>query len=562
MRLPFHIIRELGMARQKRQRLRIDKRDLPADYDPHYFYEYRIMQRAQEADGIEGLIYRYIPWTIIRSFAFAIDPFSGFKMSLGKISPVARTRKRSRLSVLDARVVTKDVTVCTQKSLENYQDIPGRVGPLTSLEPPYHYTVTQRQGAQGNLWDTSMDTTYRTRAIGYTMGEFEFNKVQVFSPPRSIVTTQVSEQFWPSGGSGFPDILNQQTYRRYAVGPTSATYPQSRHSELLAAERNTLIAVMQKNALSMYKGINPQHRNYTLFRNIAELKDLPQSIATMRETARNISRFEPMLLKDAPASLRAILHNTRSLAKDIPSQYLSYHFGWKQLVSDVMDLLVKPAKISKQIDFLIRRSGKPTTYRSKRQIVSAQADGVPGFVYELLECENKVRDATSLVRTIDLAMVINTTFDFPQINYPIFRKDLFLRKLGVYPSFTDIYNLTPWTWLVDWFTGLGTYIEVIDEVNKDSSIINWGFLTGKSRVEVTTNHSSEAVSVLGKKIGSADWVTTESIVGHNHSSTLVLDLQLRKSLSTLMDVRVLTDIGSLTPFQQSILGALLAQRLR
>jgi hypothetical protein len=48
----------------------------------------------------------------------------------------------------------------------------------------------------------------------------------------------------------------------------------------------------------------------------------------------------------------------------------------------------------------------------------------------------------------------------------------------------------------------------------------------------------------------------------NHTSVLELDLQFRKNLAGMMDVKYIAEPSTLTPYQQSILGALLAQRTR
>jgi hypothetical protein len=232
-------------------------------------------------------------------------------------------------------------------------------------------------------------------------------------------------------------------------------------------------------------------------------------------------------------------------------------------VKDIHDLLVKPQQISKQIDFLIRRAGKPTTYRSTRTLLSGY-NGAPPFQYdwfygEYMEAGKSIE--TNLVRKVQLDMVINTTFQFPGINQPTFRADLFYEKAGFTPRITDLYNLTPWSWLLDWFTGMGNYIEIIDEVNHDRSLINWGFLTGKSSVQVTSNIQLSRLSYSSNSFDGVG-VTTEVKQTSNHSSVLDLQLQFRRDLGGMLDVQRTSEPGSLNPYQKSILGALIAQRTK
>jgi hypothetical protein len=295
---------------------------------------------------------------------------------------------------------------------------------------------------------------------------------------------------------------------------------------------------------------------------VAELKDLPRSILTMRETVANLKSLEQLLDPRTLKRLRTAAKLPDKFLKSLSGEYLSYHFGWKQLVRDVYDLLAKPEVIGRKIDRLIKRSGQATTYRKRKVLLSA-GEGAPDFGYDWFYGELPLEQPieTKLSRKIQLDMVINTTFTFPGLNQPHFRSDLFAEKIGAYPRFTDIYNLVPWTWLVDWFTGLGNYVDIIDEVNHDRSLINYGFMTGKSTVQLLTNINLRSYSSNDVSFDNV-WSSTSTKVVSNHSSVLELDLQFRKNLAGMMDVKYIAEPGSLTPYQQSILGALLGQRTR
>lgn len=533
-------------------------RGLPDDYDPHYFYEYRIAKRSKEATGIEGLVYQIMPWNLIKSFAFAIDPLSSFKTAPGKISPVNRLRSRTTISVLDTGRRTYYKKVVTHRAAaKNYLGIPGKFGPIVS-DPPYVDQYSQPSGSQKPLPRISRDTTYCTRPFGYTMGEFEKSIPTIFSPSRSRHSFENNRQMFSVGpGQDYPDFDEFIRNIDESVGPTAAVYRDDYYNNVRDQERNSMVALMQKHALPMYKSINPVHRNYSLFRNVVELRDLPRSILTMRETIRSFSELERLLNKDLLTLIRTTKELSPKLLKSLSGEYLSYSFGWKQLVSDVYDLLVKPAKIQNQIDFLIRRAGKPTTYRTKRNFTLSR-QGAPDFSYQILG-ENVERIGTRVDSEIELSMVINTTFGFPTVNPVFFRKDLYDKKLGVYPTFTDLYNLTPWTWLVDWFTGLGNYVEIIDEIHNDKSLINWGFITGKSSTNVVTTIVTKKSSWQGISVnGVGENIQTQQL--DTHSSLLHIDLQLRKNVAGIFDVKSIADPSSLTNYQRSILGALLAQR--
>lgn len=544
----------------KKFKLRVHDRGIPTSYDPYSFYRYRLENISKQATGIEGLVYQLVPWDYIRSFAFAIDPFSRFKTAPGKVAKVSRIRYRYTASILDGRKIEKRKLSQSWSSIQNFMNHNGLVGPIKYNPPTTEYSevVASRQQP---LQSVSKDTTRALRAPDEELGEFEKIKFNIYSSGRSIYTSYVVDVWDPiSSGYLMPSHDGYRNSVSYTVGPSAATIRRTLADNFAASEKDILLETMKENCLAMFKGVNPQHRNSSIFRNVAELHDLPRSIATLRESASKLMKFEREFFHDL-LNIRKQVNNFNAVIGQIPKEYVSYHFGWKQLYKDAMDLLTSPAKVSKQIDMLIRRSGKATTYRSTRNFTSGSS-ALNGFDYEVLEGESQKSLTHEIKRVIRLDMVINTTFTFPTINTPDFRERLFLDKLGVYPRATDIYNLIPWTWLVDWVTGLGNYVEILDEINHDKSLINWGFLTGHSTSELVSTIVTEASSTKIDYNIRQGAVFDTTKVNYNHSSVLEVKLQLRNSLASLFDVGSATGFRTLSDYQQSILGALLFQRVK
>jgi hypothetical protein len=185
-------------------------------------------------------------------------------------------------------------------------------------------------------------------------------------------------------------------------------------------------------------------------------------------------------------SISQKVFSLQARVQDIPAAYVSYHFGWRQLYRDVKDLLDLPAKLSKEINFLISRNGKPTTYRSKKSFPGTSTAS-PGFIFDLgFSGEYGPAIQTEHKRQHEIRLVVNAIFEFPDSVIPQLRRDLVEKKLGSSVTPTDVYNLIPWSWLIDWFTGLGNYVECIDAINSDKSTFNWGFVTGVTTGTITT----------------------------------------------------------------------------
>jgi hypothetical protein len=549
---------------------RKDTRGLPEGYDPHKLYEYRFERLKKDAQGLEWYLYKYIPYDLIKSFAVAIDPTSRFKVAPGVITPVNRLKYRATASVLDSRSVTNTRVRRIWASGVNYHLIGGCTSPFLEYGG---FTDSYNQGltTQVALPDTLKDTTSRTRLMGSTQGELEAFKSFRNSPPRGCYYSEAVQSRWT--GLTFPNdpCLAAGGTVNYQDGGTDvhssktngagASLSKTTFDAFVAHEKAYNVGLCQAHAFAMIKEFSPFNRSYSLFRNLAELRDLPSSVLSLKDSLQNL-RSLYVSLHTSP-SLRKIIFDLKKTAKDIPNEYLSYHFGWKQTYKDVMDLLDAPNKISKKINLLIARSGQPTTFRTKRKFVSGES-GISGWDYELLPNET-FRDSSDGVssrieRESELRLVINTTFDFPPISSPKFRFNLWLDRLGIAPRVTDVYNLIPWTWLVDYFTGVGNYIECIDNLYHDPSLINWGLLTCESKGKLISDFKSQSYRVSSSYYQGMQTSNSTEWSGNRHTSILEYECRTRKDVAEIMELNATSEPTSLSAYQKSIIGALLAQR--
>lgn len=318
-------------------------------------------------------------------------------------------------------------------------------------------------------------------------------------------------------------------------------------------ETNLALSKMQEHGVRLFARIRPQKRTYTLARNLVELRDVPRSILTLRDTLRKLHQV--FLALETSGRTSRLLHSLKTVQSQVPKEYLSYWFGWRQTYSDVVGLMKSPAKIGKKIDFLIKRNAKTSTYRTSQTFVELDVPAT-GFTYET-GFEDSFELSHLRKRTTELKMVVNAIFDFPPTDLPELQEREFYRQLGLNLTPLDLYNLIPWTWLLDWFTGFGNYLEVIEAINSDSSLINWGVYTAKVDVDLATQLTSKVVWSETRGVTSAPVVSYETH-HHAHISTCHYTLHLRRDLSTILDVKATSAPETLSPWQLSILGAILA----
>jgi hypothetical protein len=160
-------------------------RDAPSNLDPYDFYAGNYAKAKANATGVERLVYAYIPYSVIRSFAIAIDPTAKFKAVSWRVTPVNRTRLRSRSSVLQLRTYRRSArgTACSKEP--NYGGQLVHFGPYKCVysNTVLNTTVLSKQLA---LNSTTKDTTSRTRSIRSDMGEFEHFDFNIYSPSRAV----------------------------------------------------------------------------------------------------------------------------------------------------------------------------------------------------------------------------------------------------------------------------------------------------------------------------------------------------------------------------------------
>ncbi len=547
---------------------RYDSRGLPDDFDPHNFYEYRRQTLVQTATGIESFAYKYIPWGIMKSLAFAIDPTAPFKVAPHRITPYNRTRQRAIDSVLLNRTRANRFRAQSHSQKPNFGGISVCWSPTLDEHIYAKSDSVSAITSQPPLRDIFEDTTSRTRLEGSLQGTARMFKQYLNSPSRYVFRRhRYDYNYVPAAGipsASCSDVGGAGNTRSWSedvhttdITPSAAVFFPNDLTTLRNREYAYLESLISKHGLSMLKEWSPQKRDYTLFRNLVELRDLPRSVSSLRETLYNFSKLYSSLARSP--SIRKIVFDLKGAAGQVPKEYLSYHFGWKQVYKDVMDLLALPEKMSKKYDFLIRRAGKPTTFRIKRNFTSQDDSSVPSFSYDSSPYEYGITTSSRIVRETELRLVINATFDFPPTNRVSFRSGAYLDRIGAVPRPTDIYNLIPWSWLLDWFTGLGNYIEVIDNNMRDESLINWGMITGYTAGKLVTTFSSKtdmAVTTTTDFVGSS---TITSVKPNYHESQLVYECRIRKDAATMLAVNT-TGAPNLTAYQNSILGALLLSR--
>ena len=544
-------------------------------------YRQAALDLFASSSGLERYVIGIFGPGLIGSLALAINPFKQFPNHPKRISlltdgdKVVRTRTITTTPSSQRREKWKRVSLSRsyarnpQAGLFDYY----YTGPIRS-----ETSGTVNRVDQPRLTGFIKDTTKRTRQPFSDMGEFELFAPRLEGASRSHSFLEIDQIGYNSIGSGQRTSLQRWTM-------SDLTGPEFRCSNadvqaMLPLVQARAIAAMQKNVYGMLEKVQPNHRNFELAYQIAELKDLPQTLRGtlqiwmsfertvganfFRELQRSARSWRsPDLMKSYQSQLGRFtgfrFDELRSLDKNVSSAYLTFKFGWQSMVQAVEQYLPSVSRTTADVNRLIARIGRDSSFRTKKTWVENETS-VPNMTTSLYKDES-ILDSTvrkSGRRKCELRLMANFSLNFPTLDIPRLRTQLIRRKLGTDLTPSDLYNLIPWTWLVDWFGGLGDYVSLLDTMRRDSSRINYGFISYIEVTEVLVGIRGQFITTVSRNF---DGVLTQHQikVPFPHQSRFFLKYHLRKSIPEVANVKSYWD-SDLDPNQTAIIGALIGAK--
>lgn len=514
--------------------------------DPLGVYQERAKYLASKAAGVERYVYQLFGSKFIGSFAFAIDPLARFR--------VADMYKFANPRLREIRTPTRYNSwerFDRNRTRANYK-LPGA---MTDYGPLQGNWVTL-QNSHGNasqqdqkfIPQYTIDTVQRSRSKGNVTGPFEKFKYSIHSPSFSLAKREYSTNSYPPLYGGTGQRAESDTRRRYKSWPYAAISIANQNT-FLSALKVEAQSQMQKNTFGMLAKCVPTAPRFDLNRSILELKDF-RSFAKDVVSLRTVDEIL-VYLKD----LREFFYRL----KKQPDLFLSLNFGLAPVVSDVVAICRLPEQVAKRINLLITRNGLATAYRTKRPC-DAWSYTPPSFDFDYTGVMDAYRQSNSFQHVAELRMAVSATFEFPPVDLPTLNDDLVRHQFGLDPSWTTLYQLVPWTWLIDWFSGLGDYLNVMERLNSDPSLVNGGFITYSCEGSFASLQTSRFTNRKDIMERPGPNVTSLNVIDRVTTASMKYSFQKRVPVSS-MGVKTTYEMSHLDSFQTTIIGSLLGQRL-
>jgi len=241
--------------------------------------------------------------------------------------------------------------------------------------------------------------------------------------------------------------------------------------------------------------LKPQIEQGGLFVAIAEAKDIPRMLQTTASLFKN--SWETMFRVSNSARWKDVYYPLRQTKvmqpKFLADQFLNEQFGWAPFVKDINQFLANIINYTDRIQRLAQENGQWIRRRAtlvndtSTKMISSGGEGCflyPGAVIGGADWTLFYSPTSSYVpprweifeeKTTFASAVGSFRYWLPEFAGP--SNDPFMEKLnavrrtldlfGLRASPSNIYKAIPWTWLIDWVTGVGRSIQAIQDQTLD-----------------------------------------------------------------------------------------------
>lgn len=185
----------------------------------------------------------------------------------------------------------------------------------------------------------------------------------------------------------------------------------------------------------------------------------------------------------------------------LAGEYLNYEFGLKPLASDIRSISQAIVNADKILQQYLRDSGRHVRRRySFPEETSVDPLVLVHSTWPLRGLRTRLQDGTQDLYRTEKTTVnrwFSGTFTYHADPRVVGRLSSYVAQaehlLGANPDIADLYNLAPWSWLLDWFTNIGDVINNVKMFTSDGLIMRWGYIMEHSSKSVTYTNTSRPI---------------------------------------------------------------------
>lgn len=309
---------------------------------------------------------------------------------------------------------------------------------------------------ENHAHDSTVKKVINGKSKYFGSGPFRLDKTEVTAPIVSLPR------------SGVASVYQGAYNTRKLMGSAQFFLPQT-----FAFSESTLTAPEEHAPWNPFWGFFPEFTSYYYrartdlrpdlpkfkgFREFGELKDVPDQIKQTREFINDIrARIKPGLSKSA-------------------SYYLAVEFGWLPLLSSIRQFIDLYHNLEKYLTQLLRDDGrdvhrrryyathdKTKVSKSNNYVGAGPNNDLPNPHPLLSVNDVPVSWEVDVTHSYAIWAVGTYLYHLPRGTKDLaYLKHLANRLAGFRVTPGQVYDLVPWTWLIDWFTNAGDIIHSMD----------------------------------------------------------------------------------------------------
>jgi hypothetical protein len=263
-----------------------------------------------------------------------------------------------------------------------------------------------------------------------------------------------------------------------------------------------------------YARLRPKVEKAGLGQAIAEARDVPKMLSTTAKgfhfawKAMGGSQHIPVW-NNLKGTVASHVTNVRAAPKSVANHFLNAQFGWAPFVKDVSDMLNLVTDYVHILDNAERRNDRWQQKEFHEDDILSDT-----LVYNDTKSSNSPIFRTYLAPALGSGTCTRVTLQVRRQkltriwysgSFKYYRPEFdrgtdmndrvraarqFLTLAGANISPTLIYKVTPWTWLVDWFTDVGKFVQRTEDLATGSVVARYLYLMRETfdRYEYITTH--------------------------------------------------------------------------
>lgn len=253
-------------------------------------------------------------------------------------------------------------------------------------------------------------------------------------------------------------------------------------------------------------------------------------------------------LRELPQMLRQRLDKIRSLA----GAYVGAEFGWRPLLNDIMSLIDLGARLEEKLQRLLQNNGKPVRGRSfvtqvdESSVFKTWPEGTVGISYNTWPWYDPVVPKPStagyLRVTKDYHRKVWFAGEFQywlhDLSTPGRMLKLRAQLLGLEMTPKLLWDLIPWSWLVDWFSNVGDIVDNAVETIPERQVARYAYVMGHTTRRYTWSGSDGKHSAQASKM----FETKRRVPADRFGLTVEQNLTVRQSF--LLGMLGLSRVGA------------------